>query len=261
MNVPLPDPNHALGRVVQDVMILAFRQVDRINLAFNKGGNDLIYRGVGALISQEHRLAFVLVPKVATRTFMHAFLKNPAHNLVMRHTRGLVNQLFGSNAPYRDYHITTFVRNPWARVVSCYFDKIYRCDRPSKLNIISRYEHLQPGMSFDNFIRWLCSEEGSDDCADHHWRSQHRFITGDGDELYCEFIGKLENLQSDWLELCRMANLPYIELPHRHPGAYQLDRDKLKNRELDYRSYFTDETKRLVARRYQKDCELFDYEF
>jgi hypothetical protein len=116
-------------------------------------------------------------------------------------------------------------------------------------------------MRFDNFIPWLCSEERSDERADQHWRSQHCFMTGDGGELYCEFVGKSENLYSDWLELRRMANLPDIELPHRNPGTHRLDGHKSNNRELAYRRYFTDETKRLLARRYQKDCELFGYQF
>ena len=44
------------------------------------------------------------------------------------------------------------------------------------------------------------------------------------------------------------------------PGDYTVA-VRMNDREQDYRSYYSDETAEMVAKRFERDIELFGYEF
>ena len=107
---------------------------------------------------------------------------------------------------------------------------------------------INAGMDFEDFVFWLCSEEGGDDRADRHWISQSRLLEGADGDLLCDFVGKYENLIADLARISELASIPVVELPAPGPST-------------DYRKYYTKKTSAMIADRYQQDIERFEYSF
>ena len=64
-----------------------------------------------------------------------------------------------------------------------------------------------------------------------------------------DFVGKVENIEDDWEEVCGRTGIGDIELPHTN---------KIPRR--SYQEFYTVETMELVAKRYREDFKRFDYE-
>ncbi|MGE0118043.1 MAG: sulfotransferase family 2 domain-containing protein [Dongiaceae bacterium] len=207
-----------------------------------------------SIVSNKYRFAFCGIPKVATKSIRAALLRSP-EIAAFTVNRGAV-ALAAEGDPYRHHYRFSFVRNPWSRVVSCYRDKILiqRSTVIGKIAIIADHPGLSPSLPFDAFVEWLCSEEGSDRCADRHWMSQHKFLMDAAGSIVCDFVGRLENIETDFKTVCDAVCLPPIKLPHG-------------NRSTDgqgpygYRDIYNDRTRKLVGQRYERDVDAFKYVF
>ena len=156
---------------------------------------------------------------------------------------------------YPSYFKFAFVRNPWDRLVSCFRDKIEwgavmesgRHNDPRK-----RRMYLGSGfttdMTFDDFARKVAKTP--DSRANRHFRSQHTFLTDRHGRLIPDFVGRFERLSEDFARVMEHIGVSDVRLPHV--------RDSRGSR---YREYYTSELVDLVARRYARDVDLFDYDF
>lgn len=161
---------------------------------------------------------------------------------------------------YNDYFKFCFVRNPWGKLVSLYFDKIQNKSsenntfftiRPGVANCLAKFMCFKAGMSFESFVRAV--NNVSDQEASKHFQSQHKLITDSADNLIVDFIGRFENLKEDFAKVIKRAGIPSATLHHLN-----------KNNNIgkkDFRSYYNEETKRIVAERYKVDIETFGYSF
>jgi hypothetical protein len=139
------------------------------------------------------------------------------------------------------------VRNPWDRLLSCYINKIG--DSSIHGNFI-KYGLFYPKMSFEDFLKAVSIIP--DAIADEHFKSQASFLWDkDGNQLV-DFIGKLESLESDFHYVSKKHNFNVNVLPHLK---------KSKERNHNYQRHYTDETKKLVTKRYEKDIRLLGYSF
>jgi hypothetical protein len=112
-----------------------------------------------------------------------------------------------------------FVRDPYARLVSCYRHKIEVPRRQGKrLSPIfwpyGRAFSLQ--MDFPAFVRAVA--EVPDERAEKHFRSQTRFLFRDGKPVV-DFIGRLEAFETDWAEVCRRTRLQPVARAYNVTGA------------------------------------------
>jgi chondroitin 4-sulfotransferase 11 len=145
------------------------------------------------------------------------------------------------------------VRNPWARAVSAWRDKLVNVSNLGKLRILTRYRGLQPGMSFPAFVAWLEGPEGSDEFADRHWVSQWRLLSDTDVVSPVQQYGRLESMDADVRRILSGFGIEVPEVAHqnrRKAGGLS-----------DWHDYYTPELKRAIARRYARDIEVFGYAF
>jgi hypothetical protein len=204
------------------------------------------------LVSHRHRFVFIHVYKVAG-TSMRAALEPFCEDRWRRRAARVLGRtrLYRPNLPpvhltalqvrdrlgrkvFDDYFTFAFVRNPWDWQVSLYH---YMLKMPDH-----RQHDLAKGFSgFDDYIRWRVEKEV---------RLQKAFVTDDEGRVIVDYIGRMEHLGDDFRHVCRAAGLPPIRLPHEN-----------RSRHRDYRTYYTDETREMVARAFAEDIDLFGYNF
>ena len=215
------------------------------------------------LISNKYKFIYISVPKVATRSILTALHREEKVDFNTKEISLPLFKILRDNQ-YSNYFKFTFIRNPWSRIVSTYLDKIKNPDQKMKQAILLHYSKLTPGMSFQDFVLFLSKGVGKFDLtSDRHWLSQYKFITDKKGKFLVDFIGKIENLEFDWSKVCKKIGLPEIKLPYLNSRfGWKVDKKKLESFDpFYYREYYTDKTRELIRARYQKDIELFDYEF
>jgi len=153
----------------------------------------------------------------------------------------------------RGYRFVTFVRNPYARLLSCYRDKILH-NGPQKRQVLRGLgfpaDDLTRPVSFEEFVRAVARE--SDYAMDVHWRPQTSQIFFEA--LNYSFIGRFENYQEDFEALFGHLGIPAEDIP----VARHLNRTKGGLREL-CGEFYTGDIQATVYERYKKDFDNFGY--
>ncbi len=141
---------------------------------------------------------------------------------------------------FKNYFKFCFVRNPWDRIVSGYFYMTKMSSRISKLS------PLKPFSNFKEFVH-----KNDIIVMKKHiiFRPQYKQLVG-GDNILVDFVGRFENLDKDFKIVCNKINLPSSELLWTNKSGHS-----------PYREEYDEETKQLVQELYQKDIELFGYNF
>ena len=161
---------------------------------------------------------------------------------------------------YDEYFKFAFVRNPWSRMVSFYK--------------ISRYSHR---LEFKQFLTGVFKNKF---WYEKRWfmGPQTDFIYSGDDSLLVDFVGRFEQLQNDFNQVCDRIGLPHTEIPHvnlaentkpnpsREPKKlakyllYLATKRKIPTFKR-YQDYYDRESKELVAELYNRDIELLGYDF
>jgi hypothetical protein len=137
-----------------------------------------------------------------------------------------------------------FIRNPWDLMVSSYhwwltYAEIF----PALHKDIARIREMG---SFSVFIR---SEFGRSMLNEHRGGDLTEWIS-DGDEIIVDFVGRYEKLNEDWSKICQTLQVPALPLRRENQVVRQ-----------DYRVFYDNESRELVANRFARTIELFDYRF
>lgn len=137
---------------------------------------------------------------------------------------------------YRDSRfVFTFVRNPWDRLVSAHTYLTGGYGNPGD----TKY-----GNSLSSDFKYFVKNQLQDVKAGH-FTPMFCWLNDDID-----FVGKIENYQNDFNTICDMIEVPREKVPHVN-----------KTNHKHYTEYYDDETRQIVAEKYAKDIELFNYEF
>ena len=125
------------------------------------------------------------------------------------------------------------IRNPWDRVVSGFFFSEQFCRNPK----------LQ---SFDNWVNCHLKK---------HCDPLEEWYNVNGLSFYdcMDFFIRFENLKGDIETACAKLGLPC--------DLSKLGNDFETKRDKDYRKYYNDDTKLIVAKKFKKEIEVFNYEF
>lgn len=200
------------------------------------------------LVSLERRFIFIHIPKAAGTSIIHALRPYSRASLPRRlldrvglgnhslpqlpdhakavDVRAAMPEVFASSFKF------AVVRNPWAWHVSYYH--YIRQNR-------KHWQHADVApLSFREYIEWRVV---------HDPILQSDFIVDDRRELIVDSIAKTESLDRDAAAIFDRIGVR-TRLPHHNRSQHD-----------DYRSYYDERTRDLVAEHYAEDIERFGYSF
>jgi len=143
---------------------------------------------------------------------------------------------------YKDYFKFTFVRNPWDRMVSAYY-YLYRINIKQHGSfeawLINNHEHVVS----KNY------REGSHMIP----QTEYTHSVTDKSKKHVDFIGRYENIQTDFNTLCEHIG--------KDPNDLRVLNNSGSRPAPTYREHYNEFTKQLVQEMYQDDIDILGYEF
>jgi len=143
---------------------------------------------------------------------------------------------------YNNFFKFSFVRNPWERAHSQY-RYVFQWNKGKESG--GEFE----GLSFQDFIHRLGDPSAQ-------WYSKTRWAQA----FYCQgvdFVGRFENLQEDYKKMREMW-WTFQKKSKRNLRHQNKNRVKPKT---PYRDAYTEDMKKIVAKKYEEDIDLFKYTF
>jgi chondroitin 4-sulfotransferase 11 len=159
-------------------------------------------------------------------------------NRWLNHCKAMELKLIVGESKFNHLFKFSFVRNPWDQMVSYYHYQLnefktseqFRNDWPR----ISEIFH-----SSSSFKEWL--KNGI------YVEPQSEFLIDKDNQLIVDFVGKFENIKSDFKIVCKNLGVN-LELLHLNQTTHE-----------KYRNYYDDETYNLILNHFKVDIELFNY--
>jgi hypothetical protein len=207
------------------------------------------------LISDSHQFIFLRMRKVASTSMktilLPMCLTRPAGRIAHLKSRAKLERDYHKNVfrahddiraaqkrmpteTFNSYFKFAFVRNPWDRLVSEYNFLLERPThgrhaRVKKLDGFKQFIQMQIPRKNAYQINMLCNRQG---------------------DLLMDFVGKLEDLESDWQTVCTRIGILYQEPQHTNATEHR-----------HYQDYYDTESRQLVARHWAREIEWFGYTF
>ena len=191
----------------------------------------------------EHRCIFVHIPKCAGISVV----KSLFGNFDCGHTSLKRYQIMFAPGEFKNYFKFTIVRNPYDRLVSAYF--FMKKGGVNEKDKKWAEKNLSPYADFDAFVKGWVNKKNIR--SGLHFRPQCGFICLEKNRPGMDFIGYYENLESDFSFICRKLQMNST----LHEANRNLSREK------NYREYYTDETRKIVADVYAGDIQVLGYSF
>lgn len=141
---------------------------------------------------------------------------------------------------FNEYFKFCLVRNPYDRVYSayCFLKKggMNKNDQLFNSNYLSHYDSFEDfvknGLSKKEIINWV------------HFKPQCSFIKDKKGKIVVDFVGKLENIESDFNRLKHILNKENAELSHLNKSK----KDKIE---------LSNSSKHIIETIYKEDFQLF----
>lgn len=143
---------------------------------------------------------------------------------------------FLSEQQFDEFFSFAFVRNPWSRVQSFY-----------------SYLKFDEKMSFAQFVLDELQEQIQSEKNGWFVKPQAEYILDSNNAQLVDFVGRFENLQTDFDQVMKQLGLPKAELPVTN---YSLRMISDVERSNTYDSSTIDK----VAQLYARDIDLFGYQ-
>lgn len=235
------------------------------------------------MISHPNKCIFVHIPKNAGQSIESLFVQNhgltwhdraplllkPNFNpdkgpprLAHLTAREYLDYAYVSEEQFHRYFKFSFIRNPWDRLVSEYNYRKAHGDVNYQGSFRSFVLEYFPIVNDDNY-------QLSKDYY-RHIIPQWKFLYDESGNCLVDFIGRFENLQSDFNKVCQKICFADSRLPHKNKSLSTLSKIKktmtqfliiTRKEKKHYSDYYDEETKQFVSEYYAKDIELFNYAF
>lgn len=198
------------------------------------------------MIIHSNKLIFLHIPKTGGTSIENMLCPKPLNPFVFNKywMFGLVDNQYSQHFNYTniqkycntdisDYFIFAVVRNTWDRLVSA-------------------YKYLYENLDFEKFITNKCiALQQKRLTQTDHFNTQMAFIKNEAGKIVPDFIGRFENLQTDFDYMCDINHLKKKKL-------YTINKS---NNKKHYSLYYTDKTRDLVNETYREEIEFFDFKF
>ena len=171
---------------------------------------------------------FVVVPKAASRSII-AWMTDPAEE---------PKKVYGRSLPAlssRRYFTFSFVRDPYARVLSAWRDKVERGAKD-----LDGLGDGQP--NFPEFVRRIAASDPAR--VNAHVRPQHLLVPH-----WVRFVGRVERLDADLQELGRQLGRSNGEASRRNASP-----------DASVAEFYDTATTKLVQQLYEADFHRFGYD-
>lgn len=136
---------------------------------------------------------------------------------------------------FDSYFSFAIVRNPWDWHVSLY-KHILRDRRHHQHKVVKSFNN------FDEYIEWRCLVQNE--------ACQKDFIYSQDNNLLVDFLGRFENLETDFAKICDRIGI-----------STALPRLNVASNKKPYQEFYNEKTKELVRDAFKEDIELFGYGF
>jgi hypothetical protein len=140
---------------------------------------------------------------------------------------------------WRRYFKFAFVRNPWDRLVSWY-SMVHQARETNRFGNYVR----EVAPTFEAFVKHATTGLG-----ERTTRNQLDYVSDPDGAILVDFVGRYERLHHD-IEVVKQRLRIAHGLPHSNRSTHH-----------DYRTYYTTETRDIVARRFARDIDAFEYVF
>ena len=214
-----------------------------------------------ALVAPDLSFVYVTVPKAANSTIKRALFalydKPPAeshpdalhaspgpYRTISQLSRSEINLAFRDPRTYR----FTFVRNPYARILSAYWDKIVDDNRRGYGNRYARKLEISTNATFEQFIFSVADQP--DRSSDWYWLSQTHCTMLN--LIDYSLVGRVESLADDLAQV--LSSIGHSSRS-REPVAHLNRRAKQPSGDI-----YTKRIADIVFRRYQDDFANFKYD-
>lgn len=202
---------------------------------------DLRGRGIYSEYADQYRCIFIHIPKAAGSSVAKALFGKSSRHL------SYIDYEAANPKKFERYFKFAFVRNPWDRLVSAYvFLKnggMNSQDRNwADLNLASYND-------FDSFVKGWVNKNNIMTWV--HFIPQFNFICDAEMNIKMDFVGRFETIDSDFSFIQGKIGLPLNELPKVNASR----------KKESYTSYYTEESRQIVADVYKEDIRLFNYYF
>jgi hypothetical protein len=192
----------------------------------------------------ERKCIFVHIPKCAGVSISKSLLGN----LGGGHLRIPHYELIFSKREFEDYFKFTFVRNPWDRLLSAFL--FLKKGGANKLDKAWADEHLSCFEDFHAFVTTWVNRRNVNTWK--HFVPQYKFVCEPGTQTpKVDFIGYFEHIGDDFTYIQKKLGIN-SNLQHLN---------KTGGGKREYKEYYTDTTREIVADVYEEDIRIFRYDF
>lgn len=201
-----------------------------------------------AIMYHKYKLAFFVPMKAGNNSIKKMFLQDLKLGSNYVKTRNDLLELYTAEEVYNicnNYMKIGLTRNPYYRIVSCWYDKTVR----TNFKDFHRFD-IRKGISLFEFMNKVYNIP--DKNADRHLKSQSYLFTYDNC-IVPDYLYDINKLNKNWEYIKEMVydhtdgELLLPELRHEHSN--KIDHDK----------YLEDNVKYLIACRYTDDFTNFNY--
>ena len=216
------------------------------------------------LISYTHKFIFFHVAKVAgmsIRETLKSYVQEPEKFKIRRPPKTLgdkSNPLYEmwesfllhvkakdakqelSEEVYNNFYKFAFVRNPWDWQISMYHFILRETSHV-------KHQLVKSMTSFDEYLDWVANTKNP--YPKGATKLQKDMLTNNKNQLIVDFVGRYETLAQDFQHVCDIINIK-ASLPSLNRTIHR-----------DYKSYYNERTRKIVAECFKEDIELFGYTF
>ena len=152
-----------------------------------------------------------------------------------------------------------FVRNPWDRALSDYSNWYHKCSADFReyihklrriVNYVNEnYTHDVTSSFYQEYTDLVFSVFGGERWVDPHFFPQYLYVYDNAGQCIIDFVGRFESCQEDANKILQKLKIDK-EIPRMNSSKH-----------LPYVEMYDQEPKEIIEEIYQKDIEIFNYQF